>query len=350
MSLFIVNIFFFSTLNALIYLHSIYPSQDTISSISFTLTKLWIIWEGIAAMIASHTWCLLIKYIITAIDDVASLQANHKKCYTYFVNMMEIFMVISAIFFHICAVIEHDVLTWIYWYYITVGIQIMCLAVFMLIMFRRALQILGQNEQSTASAIKDIHAAQFVTYIIIFAAIIDILSSLQAVYDMFKFQDSYNQELITDILFCITLFFLSTSLTLWICKKPENCRWSCGNHCCKVCRKQQVQNSTVHLLQNQDESTQPHLNESEGVPGMKSRVTTFIQPSRYGDYDEYVNRSGILHQVLEDEHSISIGIKHESQIISDSIYGDVHATPVRDPELSVFTHSVQGNIRITSFE
>ena len=58
----------------------------------------------------------------------------------------------------------------------------------------------------------------------------------------------------------------------------------------------------------------------------------------------------ILDQVLEDEYSISIGINHESQIISDSIYRDVHATPVKDPELSVFTHSVQGNVRITSFE
>ena len=203
LSLFIINIFFFSILNALTWLHSIYTN--------LTLYTIFIIWQAITAIIANHTWCLLIKHIIHTIDDIINLPSQTKKRYTYFINTMETIMGITAIFFHVYAGIDENKTKWINWYYITACAQILVLAVFILRIFCAALKLLGQYEHLTTSAIKPVRAAQIVAWIIIIACIIGILSSLQAEYNFIKFHFSYNQQIYNNIMFCITLFFIHFS-------------------------------------------------------------------------------------------------------------------------------------------
>lgn len=227
----IINLCFYSTTNALLYIAIIYPNKTIISS-SITITTICLFIQLIQACIGNHTFCLLCKWIL---DTMYNPTGNRPpKWLKHFINTMEVIMIVSALFFHWAAIIT-DNLMFMFIYYVFLSTEILILSFFALIQLMTPLKLLKQIPQTSVviAAITKIKGAQCIIWVIIVLGIIDIISTLNRVVGFVEW--SYDKHLEGNMQSSAELWFFSISLILWIylpgycCKIPKH---SICHECC----------------------------------------------------------------------------------------------------------------------
>eukprot|EP01084_Bolivina_argentea_P255395 429543_1 len=216
------NIFCLLSLNILVYMSAMYPHQQVIKP--FNVHTLYIIWQGFTALVVFHTWRKLFMFIIKTVYNDSRIHAP--KFYEYFFDILEFIFVIAVFICHGLAIV-YNTRNWIYAFYLILGVEILIIAIFVLVIFQKALRLYKSisqtptNEIEIKNAIFMIKGATYVGIFVCICALIDIGFTAQKIIGFFNFQ--FDFLLISNIMHSVIQTALSFCEILWIYKTKYCC-------------------------------------------------------------------------------------------------------------------------------
>ena len=241
-----VNLTLFLFLNSLSYLSTLYPHHTLFSS-TLNVRSVWIIIQGITAIIGFHTFRLLFIYVIDVIYNSSSVRAPKKL--SYFLNVMEVLIIILILVCHLAAIISNKAQFWMYLFYLIFGVHLEILIGFLLYLLKKPLKLLRDvtkrhrsnpdksKSQQLAAAIAKVQGAYTTAIIVSLAALVDIVFTSCKLLGVGHW---FNFEFLVDIMRSAILVFLSFALFLWMyrpskgcCRVPANS--VCDVYCCSWC-------------------------------------------------------------------------------------------------------------------